>query len=58
MSKMKMTISIDESTKEKAEELALETGYSQSQVIELLLNGATKEEILDLYKQSKSGKKK
>lgn len=58
MSKMKMTISIDEQTKEKAEELALQTGYNQSQIIELLVNGATKEEILDLYKQSKSGKKK
>ena len=52
-----MTISIDEQTKEKAEELALQTGYNQSQIIELLVNGATKEEILDLYMQSKSGKK-
>jgi|JI8StandDraft_2_1071088.scaffolds.fasta_scaffold1275000_1 antitoxin component of RelBE/YafQ-DinJ toxin-antitoxin module len=58
MSKMKMTISIDESTKERAQELAIETGYNQSLIIELLLNGATKQDILDLYLQSKSDKKK
>jgi antitoxin component of RelBE/YafQ-DinJ toxin-antitoxin module len=55
---MKMTISIDESTKERAQELAIETGYNQSLIIELLLNGATKQDILDLYLQSKSDKKK
>ena len=56
MSKMKMTISIDETTKQKAEELARLTGYSQSQIIELLLNGASESEIVALYKKSLKGK--
>ena len=56
MSKMKMTISIDETTKAKAEELSRLTGYSQSQIIELLLNGASESEIVSLYKKSIKGK--
>ena len=56
MSKMKMTISIEEQTKQKAEELARLTGYSQSQIIELLLNGASENEIVALYKKSLKGK--
>lgn len=45
-----MSVVVDDTTKEKAEQLAKETGYTQSQIIELLLKGATKEEILDLYR--------
>jgi len=56
MSKMKMTISIDETTKQKAEELARLTGYSQSQIIELLVNGASETEIVSLYKKSLKNK--
>lgn len=56
MSKMKMTISIDEQTKVKAEELSRLTGYSQSQIIELLLNGASENEIVALYKKSLKNK--
>ena len=56
MSKMKMTISIDEKTKKKAEKLAEKTGYSQSQIIQLLLDGAKEDEIFELYKQSLKGK--
>ena len=56
MSKMKMTISIDETTKAKAEELSRLIGYSQSQIIELLLNGASESEIVSLYKKSLKNK--
>lgn len=56
MSKMKMTISIDETTKAKAKELAKQTGYDMSQIIELLLNGASESEIVALYKKSIKGK--
>ena len=56
MSKTKMTISIDETTKAKAEELSRLTGYSQSQIIELLLNGASESEIVSLYKKSLKNK--
>lgn len=51
-----MTISIDSSTKKKAEQLKKSTGYDMSEIIQLLLNGATEDEILDLYKASKSKK--
>lgn len=50
-----MSIVVDETTKEKAEQLSQETGYNQSQIIELLLKGATKEEVLDLYRDEKLG---
>lgn len=50
MERVKMSVVLDDTTKEKAEQLAKETGYNQSQIIELLLKGATKEEILDLYR--------
>lgn len=49
---MKMTISVDENTKKKAESLAKETGYSQSYIIELLLNGSSDSDIIDLHKKS------
>lgn len=48
-----MTISIEEEVKARAEVLAEETGYNQSLIIELLLKGTSKEEILDLYRQSR-----
>lgn len=50
MERIRMSIMVDDTTKDKAEQLAKETGYNQSQIIELLLKGATKEEILDLYR--------
>lgn len=51
--KKAMTISIEEEVKARAEVLAEETGYNQSLIIELLLKGTSKEEILDLYRQSR-----
>lgn len=55
MERIKMSVVVDDTTKEKAEQLSKETGYNQSQIIELLLKGATKEEILNLYKDVMMG---
>jgi antitoxin component of RelBE/YafQ-DinJ toxin-antitoxin module len=55
MERIKMSVVVDDTTKEKAEQLSKETGYNQSQIIELLLKDATKEEILNLYKDVMMG---
>ena len=51
-----MTISLDEATKQKAERLKKDTGNDMILIIELILNGATENEIVALYKKSIKGK--
>ena len=54
---MKMTISIEESVKKKAENLSKEVRLSMSEIIELLLLGTTEKDILNLYNKKEKKNK-
>jgi alkylhydroperoxidase/carboxymuconolactone decarboxylase family protein YurZ len=58
MGKMKLTVNIEQETKDIADELKELTGYTLSHIIELLVNGATKKEIVALHEQSLKEKNK